>query len=127
MLHLLAWVLQISTFSSVPLSNVLRLMVLSFLFEFGQSVHVCLCMCSFRCLFALVTCDLLFIQNPKALSSKFATCLFVIFFLLQDVKLLHYLGISRLLAQPSVVFISLVLPRIFCFWEFFAHSQSVSL
>lgn len=39
-------------------------------------------------------------MNLQALSSKFATCLSVVFFPLQDVKLLLYLSIMCLLVPP---------------------------
>lgn len=81
---------------------------------------------SFRCMFGLVTYDLLFIRNPQAPSSKYAACRSVLFFPLRDVTLLRYLGVICLLVQQSVVFIALILPHL-CFWECFFPGFPVDL
>lgn len=92
--------------------------------EFGR--HMCVFV-SFRCQFVSVEFDLLFIQNPQATSSKYATCISVLFFPLWDVKLLRNLSIIFLWVEQSLVFISLILPHLLCFWGFFRDSQSISL
>lgn len=63
-----------------------------------------------KCQYVSEECDLLFIQNPRATFSKYATCLAIRLFALRGVKLLHNLPIACLSARQAQPLTQLSLP-----------------
>lgn len=86
-----------------------------------------------KCQYVSEECDLLFIQNPRATFSKYATCLAIRLFALRGVKLLHNLPIACLSARQAQPLTQLSLPLRFFppllgdFFFLFRDSQTISL